>query len=84
MKVLIITSSIDYTVDYIISRYSGMDFYRINTDMFEQYRFLIHNNGWSIESAFGRIEDTEVQSIYYRKPLLPNLSEFDPTYHSMI
>ena len=84
MKVLIITSSIDYTVDYIISRYSGVDFYRINTDMFEHYQFLIRNNGWSIESAFGRIEDSEVQSIYYRKPMLPDLSEFDPAYHSMI
>lgn len=84
MKILIITSSIDYTVDYIISRYPNVDFYRINTDMFGKYQFLITNNGWSIESAFGKIEYAEVKSIYYRKPMLPNLSEFDPAYHSMI
>lgn len=84
MKVLIITSSIDYTVDYIISQYPDVDFYRINTDMFDQYQFLITNDGWSIESALGKIENTDVKSIYYRKPMLPDLSEFDPLYHSMI
>ena len=53
MKVLIITSSIDYTVDYIISRYSGVDFYRINTDMFEHYQWLVHRVCFRKDRGFG-------------------------------
>lgn len=82
--ILIITSSIDYTVDYIISKYPKVNFYRINIDMFSQYRFLITNNGWSIDSASGKVEEAQVQSIYYRKPMLPCLDEFDLSYQTMI
>lgn len=41
MKILIITSSIDYTVDYIISKYKDVNFYRLNVDLFDSYQILI-------------------------------------------
>lgn len=84
MKVLIITSSIDYTVDYIISKYQGIDFYRLNVDLFNSYQILITNSGWSIESDTGKINHDQVISIYYRKPMLPYLDEFDFAYREMI
>ena len=68
--VLIITCSIDYTVDYLISMYHDVNFYRINVDLFDSYQILITNTGWSIESETGKIEHSQVKSIYYRKPML--------------
>ena len=84
MKILIITSSIDYTVDYIISKYTDANFYRLNVDLFDSYQILITNAGWSIESDTGKIEHNKVKSIYYRKPMLPCLDEFAPSYQTMI
>lgn len=84
MKILIITSSIDYTVDYIISKYKDVNFYRLNVDLFDSYQILITNTGWSIESDTGKIEHNQVKSIYYRKPMLPCLDEFEPAYQTMI
>lgn len=84
MRVLIITSSIDYTVDYIISRYASVDFYRFNVDMFDEYRVIITNDGWRIESNSGVIAKDDVNSIYYRKPMLPDLSQFQHVYRGMI
>lgn len=84
MKILVITSSIDYTVDYIISNYTKVDFYRVNIDMFDRYRLLISRDGWSIESDSGKILSDQVKSIYYRKPMLPYLGQFEMPYRTMI
>lgn len=84
MKILVITSSIDYTVDYIISNYTKVDFYRVNIDMFDRYRLLISPDGWSIESDSGKILSDQVKSIYYRKPMLPYLGQFEMPYRTMI
>lgn len=84
MKILVITSSIDYTVDYIISKYADVDFYRVNLDLLDQYRFLISLDGWSIDSNSGKIKDNQVRSIYYRKPMLPYLGHFETSYQAMI
>ena len=44
-KVLVITSSIDTTVDYIINKYENQaDFYRVDVDMFSKYEFIIRED----------------------------------------
>lgn len=85
-KILIFTSSIDYTVDYIINKFSKQYiFYRINVDGFDKYEFNISfEGGFTIKSNQWEIREDEIDSIYYRKPILPNLSEYSEIYHSMI
>lgn len=85
-KVLIITSSIDGTVDYIIERYKGMvEFYRFDVDLFSEYEVIVGgNNQWTISSSKWKIKKGEIYSIYYRKPRLPFLDEFECHYRNMI
>ena len=84
-RVLIITSSIDETATYIINRYSEQaEFFRIDVDKFDEYKFCVGNKGWSISSDCFFIRSEDIYSIYYRKPMLPDLSPFDPQYHLMI
>jgi len=88
-NILVITSSIDSTVDYIIKKYINVaNFFRIDTDSFSQYDFYLGNieNGWIIKDKRTNtaISKNQVYSIYYRKPMLPDLSEYDKKYHSMI
>ena len=85
-KVLIITSSFDLTVDYIIDKYKEVTlFYRFNTDRFNDYEIIIgEQSGWIINSKFWRLRQEDVYSIYYRKPTLPKLEEYDPIYHNMM
>ncbi|MDU1978385.1 MAG: hypothetical protein E6726_08255 [Clostridium sp.] len=85
-KILIFTSSVDYTVDYIINKYSKQYiFYRINVDRFDKYEFNVSfNGGFTIKSRQWEIKENEIYSIYYRKPMLPKLSEYNEIYHNMI
>lgn len=84
-KVLIITSTIDYTVDYMIDRYREQcKFYRINVDRFNEYKFMLDNENWTIKSNIWSISIDEIYSIYYRKPGLPDLNDYRPEYHTMI
>lgn len=85
-KILIVTSSVDLTVDYIIERYKGIcKFYRVNVDMFNHYTFNYNAEyGFNIKNNYFNICEKEIDSIYYRKPLLPDLSEYDDMYHTMI
>lgn len=84
--VLIITSSIDVTVDYIIKKYqNGARFYRLNVDEFSQYRIDVGESyQWRISCTDWTLEKSAVYSIYYRKPILSDLSEYDVDYHGMI
>lgn len=84
-KVLVITSSIDYTVDYIISKYSDRaEFFRVNVDLFSNYRITIESDTWRISCPYWTIQQDEVDSIYYRKPRMPDLSDYQPEYSFMI
>ena len=85
-KVLVITSSIDTTVDYIINKYENQaDFYRVDVDMFSKYEFIIREDcQWQISCKDWVITKKEIYSVYYRKPRLPNLDNFDKCYHGMI
>ena len=47
--ILIITSSVDCTVDYIMKKYSEVDFFRVNVDEFSKYKICVGSeNGWTI------------------------------------
>lgn len=84
--ILIITSSIDVTVDYVIKKYhSDTLIYRLNVDEFSKYKINIGGKSqWSIAYDDWKIEKSDVYSIYYRKPILPDLSEYEKEYHGMI
>lgn len=87
-KILIITSSIDCTADYIIRKYSmKADFYRFDVDKFYNYEINIGFSGyWIINNKLNKesICKEEVKSIYYRKPMFPSLEEFEIAYWAMI
>lgn len=84
-RILIITSSVDETTTYIINKYhKEVDFFRVNVDRFNEYKFSIENEGWSISNGCFRITSEDIYSIYYRKPMLPDLSIYDSQYHLMI
>lgn len=83
-NVLIITSSIDYTVDYIIAKYKKISFYRLNVDMLPYYKIEITENGWLISTDEWCVTSDFIYSIYYRKPRLPNISIYEPQYINMI
>lgn len=85
-KILIITSTVDFTVDYIINKYKDKcDFFRVNVDNFYKYEFDVNfEDGFSIKNKRWYIRECEITAIYYRKPMLPDLSEFESGYIKMI
>lgn len=85
-KILIITSSIDCTVDYIINKYRDTaEFYRFDIDMFSEYEIVIGGNRqWVICCDKWKLQKKDLYSIYYRKPRIPNLDEYEYAYRSMI
>lgn len=83
--VLVVTSSIDYTATYIIEKYKNKaNFFRINVDRFMEYNITIRNGMWSIQHQEEKICNKEVYAIYYRKPMLPDLNEYNVEYHIVI
>lgn len=87
-KILIITSSIDCTVDYLIEKYSSrLDFFRLNVDFLMKYEVSIGSeSGWCIldKEKNEYIRKDDIFSIYYRKPMFPDLKEYEEAYHQMI
>lgn len=85
-KVLIITNSIDCTVDYIEDKYKNVaEYYRLNVDKFSEYKISIENeNQWIIECNKWMLKKKDLYSIYYRKPRLPKLDVFESDYRGMI
>lgn len=83
-KILIITSSYDHTCDYIINRYSSINFFRLNTDYFSTYKVSFDLSGFKIENNLGEeINSANCKSIYYRKPASENLMNIiDSKYHA--
>lgn len=87
-NILVITSSIDFTVEYIINKYMHIaNFYRVDVDLLDRYEISICNEyEWSIGCLDWNIilYKNDIYSIYYRKPKFPNLYEFEPEYRRMI
>lgn len=86
MYILIITSSYDQTSTYIINKYfNETNFFRLNIDKISNYIINIDGAGWTIIDDNNNIlHNNEVKSIYYRKPVYPNLEKYDTIYHSLI
>ena len=88
-KILIITSSNDLTVDYLIGKYRSETFYRLNVDLFHEYKIVVTNSNITIESVSWATTFLDLNSIYYRKPTLPDYrntmsSEYLPFINSEI
>lgn len=84
-KILIITSSYDKTCDYIIKKYSELDFFRFDIDQFSEYRVTFTSKGFQINSTNCYIDSLTCLSIYFRKPIMENLDGiFEDDYHSYI
>ena len=76
-NILLITSSIDKTADYIITYYPECSFFRFNTDHLSDYRVSISNNSWQLSHGAFNLTSEETHSIYYRKPVFPALIGYD-------
>lgn len=86
-RILIITSSFDKTVDYIIRKFSNVKFIRLNVDKLDKYKISVVNNSKftvSIKCSEYEIENLfeSIHSIYYRKLFLPSLENYDNSYHT--
>jgi len=86
-KILIVTSSYDLTVDYIIEKYGEEhNFFRMNTDKLSEYEVCVHNYNdfWEIKDKYGEIQSNKLKAVYYRKPVLPDLGAYEPHYHNLM
>ena len=84
-KILVITNTNDSTVDHLMLKYKGVvEFYRYNIDEFQNYKIIINTTGWSLSNSFWTLTDRVINSIYYRKPRMPDLTCYDDSYHFMI
>lgn len=85
-NILIVTSSFDLTADYLIDKFKDRaNFYRFNTDFFEEYSIdITERSGWNISTLNWTLSEVDTFSIYYRKPTLPRLKEFDYRYHGLM
>lgn len=76
--VLVITSSNDSIVDYIIAIYSQKCyFFRLDLDRMCDYNFQLNQYGWIIDNYKEFVTDQTVDAIYYRKPVFPNFRKYD-------
>lgn len=83
--ILIITSSFDTTIDFLINKYSNsFTFYRINLDKIDEYKISITNEDTFIENnIYGNISvGRNIKSIYFRKIFLPELLNYDQSYRN--
>lgn len=86
-NILIITSSFDKTVDYIIKKFSNIKFIRLNVDELDKYKISVTSNSEyivSLKSSEYKINNLfeSIHSIYYRKLFLPSLENYDDSYHT--
>lgn len=66
---LIITSSLDGTVDLLLEELGDHPVFRFNIDLWSHYNFLIDADGFMIEDPLGRrADENSVSSCYWRKP----------------
>jgi len=85
-KILVITSSFDKTVDYIVMKFGQENFIRFNVDeLHSSFISITNKNGLQVElkNTLFEIKDlfNEVHAIYYRKLFLPKLDKYDEKYH---
>jgi glutathione synthase/RimK-type ligase-like ATP-grasp enzyme len=83
-SILIISSSFDKTVDYLITKFENdLKFFRINLDKINDYKISITNDNVFIENESKLINVyQDINSIYFRKIFLPELLEYDIEYRN--
>ena len=84
--ILIITSSFDETVKYMLGgndEFRNQSF-RLDVDRLQNYEINVTGIDWSISFGNVTVYSKEIDSIYYRKPTFPNISEYEPVYQYMI
>jgi glutathione synthase/RimK-type ligase-like ATP-grasp enzyme len=87
MYILIITNSLDLTVDSIIHRFSDkVCFFRFNTDKFSDYEIKVSNDDTVISNKITNfsININDCHGVYYRKITLPDLQGFDAKYRNLM
>lgn len=85
--ILIITNTIDLTVDYLIDKYSDqVRFFRLNTDRFQDYNICINSKESFIEyqDKSSSLLLSECDALYYRKISLPILEDYPLKYKQMM
>lgn len=86
--ILVVTNSKDLTVDYIINKYSNeVPIYRFNVDRFSEYQITFSNNEscfFTISNQHWALNSSQIGSVYYRKPELPDLSEYEERYRLLM
>ncbi|MCA4157717.1 MvdC/MvdD family ATP grasp protein [Priestia megaterium] len=86
-NILIITNTIDLTVDYLIDKYSNhINFFRFNTDRFQDYNIQITYEDTVIEytDKSSSLRLSECNALYYRKISLPSLDNYPLQYQQMM
>jgi hypothetical protein len=73
-KILIISSSNDLTCDYIIKKFTDIDFFRFNVDLYYEYYITVKKGLTEIIHFQRNIIISRDISIYYRKPSFANLN----------
>lgn len=71
--ILLITSSFDLTADYLITKYSDIEFFRFNLDLFHDYDISVTPDGVTFKNSTRTLLLDKTVSIYFRKPSLPEL-----------
>lgn len=85
--ILVITQSRDTTVDYLIERYTSnaITFCRFNIDQLTRYEIAVGDEDeWRIRTSDWTLQLNQTQSIYYRKPMLPDVRSYAARYREMI
>lgn len=81
-QLLVITGSHDRTCDYLAQKYQNVHFFRLNLDQFSEYRVSATTKGFAIETSTAKIDQDLCAGIYYRKPLMEDLTGiFEQQYH---
>ncbi|MFF2528842.1 hypothetical protein ACFVS2_07995 [Brevibacillus sp. NPDC058079] len=85
--ILIVTSTRDLTADYIINRYgSSVPFFRLNVDRLKDYdiKFSNRDSFFQIFGKNGNLSECDIGSVYYRKPILPDLSDYEEKFRPIM
>ncbi|WP_238351995.1 hypothetical protein [Brevibacillus brevis] len=85
--ILVVTNSRDLTVDYMINKYgSSVGFFRLNVDLLHSYNITFSNRGhfFEISGEYGTLSSHQVSAVYYRKPILPNLDDYEQRFRNLM
>ncbi len=84
-RILIISHSEDITASYIEKKFNEKAvFYRLNVNKLNDYDIKITQEGTLISLVGEKFKLSEINSIYYRKPRLPDFSEYSTAYHKLM